>query len=92
MRRDSAHQARRLACATVANDEQAVTAHEIAAQASSTALPQRIGRLISLRAAAIARRRAAHNAWVGERQTFDDHMEQVRKQGLGRGLDHGIEM
>ena len=60
MKRSTARPASRLARAIIANHDQPVTAHDIAAQTPTAALPQRVQRIRDRRAAALQRRRASY--------------------------------
>ncbi len=91
-RRDRAHHASRLARMIIANNGEPVTAHDVAAQTPSAVLPERIARLIDLRAAMVSRRRTAHQAWHAEQRTFTEGVDQIRERGLGRDRDLGYGM
>jgi hypothetical protein len=62
--------AARLLRAIIANHDQPITAHDIAAQAPGAALPERVRRLHDRRAAAVQRRQAALQSWRAYTQSF----------------------
>jgi len=97
-RRGSGRDAAQLVRAIIANhNEQARTAHDIAANADREQLPDRVrSLLIDRRARAMHARRAAYQDWqnqtrelLAEREHWiDQHLSRSRDQGL----DYGIEL
>jgi conjugative relaxase-like TrwC/TraI family protein len=96
MDRGTAAHAGRLARAIIANHGQPITAHEVAAQTPSAALPQRVRRIHDRRASTLQRRRATYQSWHAEAQSFARAMTTTRERHHSRGRDHnldcGIEM
>ncbi len=97
LRRGTTRQAAQLARALIANhDEQARTAHDIAAETHDhDQLPDRVRRLLDRRAGAVQRRRAAYRHWQEETQELlaerhrwnDQHIHRSQDQGLDYGID-----
>ncbi|PXX09230.1 MobF family relaxase [Mycolicibacterium moriokaense] len=96
MNRGTAEKAGRLARAIVANHDRPITAHEVAAQTPSAALPQRVRRIHGRRAAAVQRRRATYQSWHADTHSFAQAMTTERERHNSRSreqsLDAGIEM
>jgi hypothetical protein len=96
MCRGTAAHAGRLARAIIANHDQPITAHEVAAQTPSAALPQRVRRIHDRRAATVQRRRATYQSWQADAQSFAGAMTTARERHNSRSrdqsLDGGIEM
>ena len=96
MDRGTAQHAGRLARAIIANHDQPITAHEVAAQTPSAALPERVRRIHARRAATVQRRRATYQRWQADAQSFARAMTTARERHNSRGrdqrLDYGIEM
>jgi hypothetical protein len=94
-RRNSDH-AGRLLRAIIANHDQPVTAHDIAAQTPSAALPERVQSIHDRRAAAVQRRRATYQIWQADSQSFARTMTKAQERHSSRSRDHsldyGIEM
>jgi hypothetical protein len=89
--------AARLLRAIIANHDQPITAHDIAAQAPGAALPERVRRLHDRRAAAVQRRQATHQSWRADTQSFTRAMTTARElynssRSRDHNLDYGIEM
>jgi hypothetical protein len=96
-RRGTGRHASRLARAIIANDGgRAVTAHGVAAHAEGGGLPDRVGGLLSRRAAAVRRRRAIYTEWQAESRAFVDAVVRVHARHASQtrvhGLDHGIDI
>ncbi|MGB9252297.1 MAG: hypothetical protein WCC28_21575 [Mycobacterium sp.] len=96
MCRGTAQHAGRLARAIIANHDQPITAHEVAAQTPSGALPEHVRRILDHRAATVQRRRATYQSWQADAQSFARAMTAARERHKSRsrdqGLDGGIEM
>jgi conjugative relaxase-like TrwC/TraI family protein len=96
MCRGTAAHAGRLARAIIANHDQPITAHEVAAQTPSAALPQRVRRIHDRRASTLQRRRATYQSWQADAQSFAQAMTTARERhnsrSRDRSLDAGIEM
>jgi ATP-dependent exoDNAse (exonuclease V) beta subunit len=96
MDRGTAEQAGRLARAMIANHDQPVTAHQVAAQTPSAALSERVRRIHDRRAAAVQRRQATYQSWHADAQSFAQAMTTERERHHSRSreqsLDAGIEM
>ena len=96
MCRGTAQHAGRLARAIIANHDQPITAHEVAAQTPSAALPERVRRIHDRRAATVQRRRATYQSWQADAQSFARAMTTARERHNSRSrdqsLDCGIEM
>jgi hypothetical protein len=96
MCRGTAQHAGRLVRAIIANHEQPITAHEVAAQTPSAALPERVRRIHDRRAATVQSRRATYQSWQADAQSFARAMTTARKRHNSRSRDHsldcGIEM
>jgi hypothetical protein len=94
--RGTAAHAGRLARAIIANHDQPITAHEVAAQTPSAALPQRVRRIHDRRASTLQRRRATYQSWHAEAQSSARDMTTTRERHHSRSRDHnldcGIEM
>jgi hypothetical protein len=94
-RRNSAHAARLLR-AIIANHDQPVTAHDIAAQTPSATLPERVRRINDRRAAVVQRRRATYQVWQADAESFARATTKARERHSSRSRDHsldyGIEM
>jgi conjugative relaxase-like TrwC/TraI family protein len=99
-RRGSGREAAQFVRAIIAiRDEQAHTAHHIAAQAPDcNHLPDRVRRLLDRRARAVHRRHAAYQNWchanaeqLVERQRWiDQHLSRSQQHSRERGLDYGL--
>jgi hypothetical protein len=96
MCRGTAQHAGRLARAIIANHDQPITAHEVAAQTPSAALPERVRRIHDRRAATVQHRRATYQSWQADAQSFARAMTTARERHNSRSrdqsLDGGIEM
>ena len=96
MCRGTAQHAGRLARAIIANHDQPITAHEVAAQTPSAALAERVRRIHYRRAAMVRRRRATYQSWQADAQSFARAMTTARERHNSRSrdqsLDRGIEM
>ena len=92
----AAGHAAQLLRAIIANHDQPITAHDIAAQTPGAALPERVRRRHDRRAAAVQRRRATYQSWRAEAQSFTRAMTTGRQGHNFRSRDHdlddGIEM
>jgi conjugative relaxase-like TrwC/TraI family protein len=79
-------------------DEQARTAHDVAADTGRGQLPERVQSLLARRERAVQGRRSAYRAWCDQRveQTLDQqrfidqHLHHSR--GQDQGLDYGLEL
>ncbi|WP_041312734.1 hypothetical protein [Mycobacterium sp. JS623] len=96
MDRGSAQRAGRLARAIIASHDQPITAHEVAAQTPSAALPQRIRGVRDRRAVTVQRRRAIHQGWQAAAQSFARALTIAREchhnRTEDRSLDCGMEL
>jgi hypothetical protein len=96
MDRGTAQRAGRLARAIIANHDQPITAHEVAAQTPSAALPERVRPIHDRRASTLERRRATYQSWHADAQSFARAMTSTRERHNSRSrdqsLDCGIEM
>jgi ATP-dependent exoDNAse (exonuclease V) beta subunit len=96
MCRGTAAHAGRLARAIIANHDQPNTAHQVAAQTPSAALPEPVRRIHDRRAATLQRRRATYHSWQAEAQSFAQAMTTARERHNSRSwdqsLDGGIEV
>jgi hypothetical protein len=96
MDRGTAAHAGRLARAIIANHDQPITAHQVAAQTPSAALPERVRRIHDRRASTLQRRRATYQSWQADAQSFAQAMTTARERHNSRSrdqsLDAGIEM
>ena len=84
-----------LARAIVANhDDQAFTAHDLAAQAPREKLPEHVRRLVDCRATSLSRRRAAHHDVQTQATPFPKARDRARERHaeLSRISDHGIDL
>jgi hypothetical protein len=86
----------RLLRAIIANHDQPVAAHDIAAQTPNAALPERVRSIRNRRAAAVQRRRATYQVWQAESQSFARTTTEAQERHSSRSRDHsldcGIEM
>jgi conjugative relaxase-like TrwC/TraI family protein len=95
MDRGTAQHAGRVARAIVAHHDQPITAHEVAAQTPSAALPERVRRIRDRRASTVQRRRATYQSWHADMQSFardvttapERHNSRSRDQSLDCGID-----
>ena len=97
MRRGTGRDAAQLVRSIVAtHDEQARTAHHIAAQTDDRdQLPDRVRSLLDRRTGAVQARRTAYRHWVDAMQEqaaerergIDQHLSRSRDQGRDYGLD-----
>jgi len=95
MQRGSSQEAGQLLRAIVANnDEQSVTAHDIAAQSPGEELPARVRRATQSRAASIRNRRTDYEHWRAGADRCAIAMREARGRdvGLNRSIDHGIDL
>jgi conjugative relaxase-like TrwC/TraI family protein len=96
MCRGTAQHAGRLARAIIANHDQPITAHEVAAETPSAALPERVRRTHDRRVATVQSRRATYQSWQADAQSFARAMTTARERHNSRSrdqsLDGGIEM
>jgi ATP-dependent exoDNAse (exonuclease V) beta subunit len=96
MDRGTAQHAGRLARAIIANHDQPITAHEVAAQTPSAALSESVRRIHDRRASTVQRRRATYQSWQADARSFAWAMTTARERHNSRGrdqsLDCGIEM
>ncbi len=78
------------------HDQQAITAHDYAAQAPAGALPDRVRSLLDRRRTAAERRRQTYEAWSADARDHAQSMSQARKRATsrsrGRSRDNGIEL
>jgi hypothetical protein len=93
-RRGTSHQAARLLRAVLANDEQSMTAHRIAAMADQESLPVRVRDAIDQRAAARRDRATEYQRW----RTGTAALGSARREGRGHNIsrdrshDYGLEI
>jgi hypothetical protein len=73
------------------DDRQQATAHDVAAQTPSAALPERVHRLAGRRAAAANHRRTTYENWLAEAQSFAKTMGRARDHYLDQSRDHGFD-
>lgn len=93
MKRSTAQHASRLARAIIANHDLPVTAHDIAAQTPTAALPQRVQRIRDRRAAALQRRRASYQVWQADSESLRAMSRAVERHcSRGRSLDYGVDL
>jgi hypothetical protein len=97
MQRGSGQAAGQLLRAIVANnDEQPVTAHDMAAQSPDSALSERVRSLVDRRVMAVQRRRATLQSWQAEAQnvavSMDGGHDRRISQGRELGVDCGMEL
>ena len=93
MKRSTAQHASRLARAIIANHDLPVTAHDIAAQTPTAALPQRVQRIRDRRAAALQRRRASYQVWQADGESLRAMTRAVERHcSRGRSLDYGVDL
>jgi hypothetical protein len=92
MDRGTAFHAGRLARAIIANHDQPITAHEVAAQTHSAALPERVRRIHDRRAATVQRRRATYQSWQASPRAMTTARERHNSRSRDQSLDCGIEM
>jgi hypothetical protein len=96
MDRGNSDHAGRLLRAIIANHDQPVAAHDIAAQTPSAALPERVRSIRDRRAAAVQRRRATYQTLASGlaelRPDLTKAQERHSSRSRSRGLDYGIEI
>jgi hypothetical protein len=93
--RGTAQHAGRLARAIIAHHDQPITAHEVAAQTPSAALPRRVRRIHDRRAATVQRRRATYRTWQADTKSAARAMtaqERYNSRSRNQSGDYGIEM
>lgn len=71
----------------LANDQQAVTAHDYATRAPDETLPDRFRSLLNRRAPATNRRNADYQAWQSDRREYERSVEKARDQHLSQSRD-----
>jgi ATP-dependent exoDNAse (exonuclease V) alpha subunit len=92
MTRGNSDHAGQLLRALIANDDrQQATAHDVAAQTPSAALPERVHRLADRRAATVNHRRTTYENWVAKAQSFAKTMGRARDHYLDQSRDHGFD-
>ena len=91
MDRGTAFHAGRLARAIIANHDQPITAHEVAAQTPSAALPEHVRRIHDRRASMLQRRRATYQSWQADAQSFARAMTTARERHNSRSRDHSLD-
>ena len=91
MCRGTAQHAGRLARAIIANHDQAVTAHEVAVQTPSAALPGRVRRTHDRRATMVQRRRTTYQSWQADAQSFARAMTTARERHNSRSWDQSLD-
>ena len=92
MERGNSDHVGQLLRALIANDDRRqATAHDVAAQTPSAALPERVHRLAGRRAAAVNHRRTTSENWVAEAQSFAKTMGRARDHYLDPSRDHGFD-
>ena len=87
----TAQRAGRLARAIIANHDQPITAYEVAAQTPSAALPERVRRIHDRRASTLQRRRATHQSWQADAQSFAQAMTTARQRQNSRSRDQSLD-
>jgi hypothetical protein len=94
MRRSSSQDAGQLLRAIVANDDQPVTAHDIAMAAAEDSLPARVRGARERRAAGSRYCTTNYERWRAAADTFATAMGEPRGRdlGLSRSIDHGIDL
>jgi hypothetical protein len=94
MRRSSSQDAGQLLRAIVANDDQPLTANDIAMAGAGDSLPARVGGARERRAAGIRYRTTNYERWRAAADTFAIAMSEPRGRdlGLSRSIDHGIDL
>ena len=92
MRRGSSHRAGQLLRAIVANNEQPVTAHDIATETADGSLPSRVRAANKRRAAAVRSRITDYEHWLSGTALFTTAMREAPEHhvGLSRSVDYGI--
>jgi hypothetical protein len=75
----------------IANDEQPVTAHDIAMATADDSLPARVRAANQRRAASIGNRATDYQRWRAAADTLATAMREARERdvGLRRSIDHG---
>ena len=91
MDRGTAFHAGRLARAIIANRDQPITAHEVAAQTPSAALPERVRRIHDRRASMLQRRRGTYQSRQADAQRFARAMAIARERHNSRSRDHSLD-
>ena len=89
--RGTAQHAGRLARAIIANHDQPVTAHQVAAQTPSAALSQRVRRICGRRASTVRRRRATYQSWQADAQGFTRAMSTGGERHTSRSRDQSLD-
>jgi hypothetical protein len=92
VQRGSGHRAGQLLRAIVANNEQPVTAHDIATETADDSLPSRVRAANKRRAAAVRSRTTDYEHWLSGAAMFTTAMREApeRQVGLSRSVDYGI--
>jgi hypothetical protein len=88
MGRPNSDHAGRLLRAIIANHDQPVTVHDIAAQTPSAAMPQRVRRIHDRRAAAVQCRRATYQIWQADAESFARATTTARERRSNHSRDH----
>ena len=91
MDRGTTQHAGRLARAIIANHDQPITAHEVAAQTPSVALPERMRRIHDCRASTGQRRRATYQRWQAVAQSVARAMTTARERHISRSRDQSLD-
>jgi UvrD-like helicase C-terminal domain len=91
MRRGTSHRAAQLARAIVGNHDPCVTAHDIAAQTASAALPERIRGLLQRREAAVHQRHTIYDTWQAQARSFAIDMAHCQERGASRSREQGVD-
>jgi conjugative relaxase-like TrwC/TraI family protein len=91
MCRGTAQHAGRLARAIIANHDQPITAHEVAAETPSAALPERVRRIRDRRVATVQSRRPTYQSWQADVQSFARAMTSARERHSSRSRDQSLE-
>jgi conjugative relaxase-like TrwC/TraI family protein len=80
----------------LANDEQAITAHDYAERTHAEALSDRVRSLLDRRATATEHRRDGYQAWKAARQEHDRSRAEVQERHIDRSqhrsTDYGLEL
>ena len=93
MHRGPNRHASRLARNIIANDDdQQVTAHDIAARTPCGAQSERVRSVLRDRSQAVDRRRAAYRTWQAKAQSLHQAMDEARARHTSQSRDCGIEM
>ena len=92
VQRGSSRRAGQLLRAIVANEQQPVTAHNVAIKAADDSLPSRVRAANKRRAVAVRSRTTDYEHWLCGAAMFTTAMREApeRQVGLSRSVDYGI--